>query len=389
MGKSKKVFTSPSKKRARYVHEAMPHGTGRNVAKWVGRSARALKYLRHLNKSGKRNKSTQTQTYATEAQQYTQVSHGAAVISKCYHIGKEARKRVKDSRGKWKYIDDYSVTFTAVTGTQNHANLCSVGSLSSFLNDGGVAIDYQTVSNALFNQNPYLKITGGGRYAAGTTPADDRIILEKVRLHIVASNMNNTCMQGALHILMYKTSEQENVTQICESALAKQALGQPAVTFPTQAAPAALVAGVASIQVPFVNPLEQPMFRRYFKVVDVIPIHLDGGSTLNMHLDFKYNKLIDKAYLTETQYANIRNLTTVCYFVGHGGQSVFDSTNNKVTLSPCKMGFSIVREIHCHATEGKRVQCYEAAPNLITTTTDASTKLESIVDTVLTVASVF
>lgn len=156
--------------------------------------------------------------------------HGGINVSKIL-VKRQNKKKIYGIGAPIKYKEQYSTMFTGSTGYQAVSGVSDIGTAKQFmsLSRTGAATNVPTNTNCairLLSLNPGGSTVGGSYYAADSTPADDKIILEHCRVNIQLTNFTNGACFGGFYVFRAKTNTQQAYNAVWDEAATMAGLGK-------------------------------------------------------------------------------------------------------------------------------------------------------------------
>lgn len=286
--------------------------------------------------------------------------------------------KLKHSKGRFRYSDNYPFRWYSNEGQQNFIVIAVAAHLNTFT-AAAATPDVLHLANNLFDQNPYQKVSGGNYYG-NLVPADDSIFLESMTFKFYISNMTNTPFYGWLYAFSSKRDNGLYVDAENNNIFASEGGGQGLYVQPVEGFATTLTKGYPNMYQVGMRIENLKDFTKLFEIKKKIQLLLVSGASKVINLVVKYNRRILKQELVDNASTIIKNLTCQFAILGNGVEVVDDTVVtpaagvNELSLSPGLLGIVVSREVSCHAcAETNRINVFETNPTIVTGATATKT----------------
>lgn len=346
----------------------------------MGRSiSRGVSMARSLSRASGGSRQS-SQTAVTDHRGTDESIHGK--IGRAYtQIGKTHKTGTK---GSWKFFDEFYYTIKSSEGKQGVSLMAQVCSYQDILKSptfGPLENPAQKLfatRQVMFDLNPYQFVSGSNYYTAGVVPSQDRIHIDKVKLHFSMANFMQTKCLLDVYLLEHKRDGNKTPVDAWNEGLVAQRLAPDSADAANSFSSATVLQppteGGLNVNFLGVRPYESPAFMKEFKVLKYKTFEFAADTDVKWDVDINVNKTVDKQMMKST------NVNTDTYFGYHGltyslmavtrGSVISDSQTNTgkfPSISDSEIGVCVMREYHCSVVSAnKRIQTATALPYLLT-----------------------
>lgn len=345
----------------------------------------------------KHPKSHSNKTLSKKNHNTTEAIHDEIV--RRYHtlyIGPKGKVSNRTKKGCWKIDDQGDFVVTADEGQQGTSNpsvvICN-GTVSQYINDSGLIYGpNQQAAVGWINCNPYQKNSGGGLYAAGTKPEDDRICVDVIEQKFEIGNFGTTSAHVEMYVVLPKTTTSLDPITYWDECLESEALGYGPMVQQTNNANYA--AGYGNRKFLDLRPDALPSWKKMWKIVHKENFDLAPGANVVDTIKMEFGgKIIERKYMQEQAGQFVKGVTPTIFFIARGvvvvDKQEYGSVSalpSRVTTSSVKIGGVYTRKCVFHAPPANRTQTEFVNPRLMTGATLADQKFANVVDVIASVA---
>lgn len=308
-------------------------------------------------------------------------------------------KKPHKTLGAWRLHSGYSQYVLSVAGEQTYFELAYLAQPNNLFATGLTATVSPTLTTniGVAQMNPYLTNTGSAILASTVTPLEDRFMLRSMSLQTSMSNLSGVGCVIDLYVVTPKMTTNTSPASAVNGGFQNEAFGQAAANQPNAGSvTAGAVAGYENLVDPHTYPMESPLFKKMYKVLNVQHIVLAGSETHIYNLNITLDKVVkkDQNFVYSTQGTNNVANQTIIVFGLIRGQVVDDTTAGAgldiATYGQAKVGMVTQVKYHASAVTGNaaRLNTNRALINVPFGAALAKQTLTDVVDNPVTVAAI-
>ena len=253
-------------------------------------------------------------------------------------LGKKLKGRTV---AKYQFLQNYSGVLTAYAGNQGAAYFLGLATKTQMVTSSSTPNAAQ-VRTALFDLDPNQTNTGGNFVPTVAQPANQKLALYNVRANMMFTNFDTAAVTLVLYFVTPRMSSEKNAYDCWGDGYTTMAYGKASRTRAASGAYGSTTAGAGDRSDLFSKPTDTIIFNKYYKVCKVHKIQLAGGSTEEVNLHLKINKIIQKDKINESSIENYRGINMQVLAVWYG-QPILDKKSGgvgqNVTCATTNIGY--------------------------------------------------
>lgn len=274
-------------------------------------------------------------------------------------------------RDGWMLLQTYNVPLTTMVsaeGTQNPSYVQSFASLDQIVTSSGTPDLRYQMASSLFDSNPTQSTIGGTLFTSIVAPADDRIILNRIKLTFEFSNQTSAPTLFDVYIVKQKVNGSVDPVTEWQNVLTSRNFGKAITNFPNTAT--AQPGGYNRNIIVGTRPDNLPGWRKMFKILCHKEYELAPNANVNETYFLHYGKLLDKKYIVDTlaggdKYLGGTTVHLMCIQRGAIGVDISTGVNKPASTAcilPTQIAAITAAEYECRVVKQSRVKAEYVNP---------------------------